>query len=79
MSKSVYYYKSLLKDHSAIEQALQQKVEAHSEEGFWKTYDRLPQEGKPWNHKRVYRVYAGLGLPLRRKKRNAYQLELKNL
>jgi len=67
MSKSVYYYKPLLKDDRAIEQALQKKAKDHSEEGFWKAYDRLRNEGKPWNHKRVHRVYVSLGLPLRRK------------
>jgi len=67
MSKSVYYYKPLVKDDSEIEQALQQKVTLHSEEGFWKAYSRLRNEGKLWNHKRVYRIYKALGLSLRRK------------
>ena len=67
MSKSVYYYKPLLKDDSAIEQALQEKAEAKPEEGFWKAYERIRAEGNPWNHKRVHRVYVALGLPLRRK------------
>ncbi|HEX9826538.1 MAG TPA: IS3 family transposase [Flavobacteriaceae bacterium] len=67
MSKSVYYYKALPKDDTEIEQALQEKAKEHSEEGFWKAYDRLREEGKPWNHKRVHRVYVSLGLPLRRK------------
>lgn len=67
MSKSVYYYKPLPKDDTVIEQALQEKAKEHSEEGFWKAYDRLREEGKTWNHKRVHRVYVALGLPLRRK------------
>ena len=67
MSKSVYYYKPLVKDDSEIEQALLQKAEEHSEEGFWKAYDRLREEGNFWNHKRVHRIYVELGLPLRRK------------
>ena len=67
MSKSVYYYKPLPKDDTEIEKALQEKAKDHSEEGFWKAYDRLRNEGKKWNHKRVHRVYRALGLPLRRK------------
>ena len=67
MSKSVYYYRALVKDDSEIENALRKKAEEHSEEGFWKAYERLRDEGKPWNHKRVHRVYKSLGLPLRRK------------
>ena len=64
MSKSVYYYNPLPKDDTAIETALQEKAEQHSEEGFWKAYARLRAEGKPWNHKRVYRIYKSLGLSL---------------
>jgi len=67
MSKSVYYYSPLPKNDTAIETALKQKAEEHSEEGFWMAYERLRNEGKPWNHKRVYRVYKKLGLSLRRK------------
>jgi putative transposase len=67
MSKSVYYYTSLPKDDTDIEQALREKAEEFSEEGFWMAYDRLRNEGKPWNHKRMHRVYVSLGLPLRRK------------
>lgn len=67
MSKSVFYYTPLPKDDKPIEEALQQKAAKHSEEGFWMAYERLRKEGKPWNHKRVYRVYKNLGLSLRRK------------
>ena len=67
MSKSVYYYKPLTTNDIEIEQALLKKVKEHSEEGFWKAYHRLRNEGKPWNHKRVHSVYVALGLPLRRK------------
>ncbi len=77
MSKSVYYYTPLPKDDSEIEKALQEKAEERSEEGFWKAYERLRDEGKPWNHKRVHRVYKTLGLPLRRKAKKRLPARIK--
>lgn len=77
MSKSVFYYKPLTKDDTKIEQALKRKAEERPEEGFWKAYDRLREEGNPWNHKRVHRVYVALGLPLRRKVKKRLPMRVK--
>ena len=46
-------------------------VEKHPRNGFWKCFDRLRRRGHGWNHKRVHRVYCGLGmnLPRRAKRR----------
>ncbi|WP_345007082.1 IS3 family transposase [Snuella lapsa] len=77
MSKSVYYYTPLPKEDKEIERALLQKAEEHPEEGFWKAFDRLKDEGKPWNHKRVHRVYKALGLPLRRKAKKRLPARIK--
>lgn len=48
MSKSVYYYKPLKKGDTEIELALKEKAAQHTEEGFWKAYDRLRLEGNLW-------------------------------
>ncbi len=51
--------------------ALKEIVEKSPESGFWKCFDRLRQKKRPWNHKRVHRVYRALklNLPRRTKRR----------
>jgi putative transposase len=39
----------------------------HPKEGFWKSYNRIRMKGLVVNHKRLYRIYRSLHLPLRRK------------
>lgn len=46
--------------------ALASLVEGRPSRGFWKCRKLLKRQGRPWNHKRIYRVYKQMGLHLRR-------------
>ena len=50
-----YFYYTEKKDDSEVEQAICEAAEFG--DGFWKIFQRLRSDGKPWNHKKVYRVY----------------------
>ena len=54
------------KDAPVIE-AINSLVEKRPRWGFWKCFKRLRADGHGWNHKRVYRVYCGMRLNLKRK------------
>ena len=64
LARSAWYREPINRmerDREVID-ALQAIVEKRRRWGFWKCFDRLRLDGKPWNHKRVYRVYTELGL-----------------
>lgn len=46
---------------------MKELVDDHPAIGFWKCYHRLRRKGKPWNHKRVYRIYTKMQLNIRRR------------
>lgn len=50
-----YFNYTEKKDDSEVEQAIREAAEFG--DGFWKIFQRLRHDGKPWNHKKVYRVY----------------------
>lgn len=52
---------------AAVIAALTDAVARYPRWGFWKLYDRLRTEGRPWNHKRLHRVYCALRLNLPRR------------
>jgi len=69
LSRSAWYSRPVdrLKRDAEVIDALQELAEQKPRWGFWKYRDRLKNLGRPWNHKRIYRVYCELGLNHRRK------------
>ncbi len=69
LSRAAWYEKPmdrLVRDAEVID-ALQDLAEKYPRRGFWKYRDHLRLNGRPWNHKRIYRVYCELGLNHRRR------------
>lgn len=65
------YYRAIARPEDAeIIAALQQIVSHYRSIGFWGCYHRLRQQGHPWNHKRVYRLYKQQGLNIRKRPSN---------
>lgn len=70
ISKAAYYYKSKQPiGDSEIKSYLQALAEQHKRWGFDKMMLKIKMTGKPWNHKRVRRIYCALGLNIRIKPR----------
>jgi putative transposase len=67
ISRTVYRYEPLPKRDFEIGSELQKLAGDHPEMGFGKFFGMLRRMGKPWNHKRVHRVYCSLKLNKRRK------------
>jgi len=68
LARSAYYTESvnwLVRD-AEVMAALAGLVEDRPSHGFWKCRQRLRLDGRPWNHKRIYRVYRAMRLNLRR-------------
>lgn len=66
LSKTAYYYKPKIKHQDEeIKKYLLAISAKYSRWGFEKMRDKARLDAKPWNHKRLYRVYCELGLNLR--------------
>jgi len=70
ISKTAYYHipKKRLGDEE-IARYLQSLAELHKRWGFEKMRQKAKIDGKPWNHKRIRRIYCHLGLNIRVKPR----------
>jgi len=66
LPRSQFYYCSK-RDDSEVIDALQELAFRHPSYGFRKLFAYLRRSGKPWNHKRVYRVYKLLKLNKKRR------------
>lgn len=70
ISKTSYYYKPKKKlADDEIKAYLKGLSEAHKRWGFDKMKQKSKLDGKPWNHKRLYRIYCELKLNIRVKPR----------
>lgn len=67
MSRTSYQYKAKSKDDTALQAALTELTTKHVAIGFWQCCYRLWNKGHWWNHKRIYRVYVGMNLNIRRR------------
>ena len=71
LARAAYYRppgERVTRDQPVID-ALHAVVAESTKWGFWKCFDRLRNQGHPWNHKRVLRVYCALRLNLPRRTR----------
>ena len=67
LSRSVYRYEPDANRDQPVIKELLALAESHPRHGFGKMFKILRRRGYRWNHKRVYRVYCGLKLNIRRK------------
>ena len=67
LNRSVYYYQPNREKDGPIIKVLLDLAEKKPQYGFGKMFQMIRRRGHQWNHKRVYRVYCGLKLNIRRK------------
>src|ERR1700736_4247468 len=62
LSRTAFYRPPVLASRrdAAVIAALTDVVARYPRWGFWKLFDRMRTEGRPWNHKHVHRVYCAL-------------------
>jgi putative transposase len=77
LARSSAQYKRHPPQDGPLIEALGQLVEKHPAIGVWQCHYRLRMLGHCWNFKRVYRVYTGMGLNIRRRARKRLPARVK--
>ena len=73
--RSYFYYREK-RDDTEVEEAI--RAAAEHGDGFWKIFERLRRDGKPWNHKKVYRVYKSMHYEKRSRLKKRLPARVKN-
>lgn len=73
--RSYFYYREK-RDDTEVEEAI--RAAAEHGDGFWKIFERLRRDGKPWNHKKVYRVYKSMHYEMRSRLKKRLPARVKN-
>lgn len=77
LARSTVQYQKHPPDDTAIIERLGQLTEKHPAIGVWQCHYRLRIMGHGWNFKRVYRVYTGMRLNIRRRARKRLPARVK--
>jgi len=77
ISTSVFYYRAKRKDDSEVIEQLSILADLHQQWGFWMMFHRLRKLRYQWNHKRVYRIYTGMRLNMRNKRKKRLPARVK--
>jgi putative transposase len=78
LSTSVFYYQPVPSQDGEIIEAIDGLLKQDSDWGFWKLFKTLRNQGKRWNHKRVYRIYLKMKLNIRKRAKKRLPARVKD-
>ena len=78
LSTSVLYYQPVPSQDGEIIEAIEGLLKQDSDWGFWKLFKTLKNQGKRWNHKRVYRIYLKMKLNIRKRSKKRLPARVKD-
>ena len=77
LPRSSTQYKRKVKYDGPLIDELNELIDKHPSIGFWQSYYRLRRKGFVWNHKKIYRVYTGMRLNIRRRSKKRLPARIK--